>query len=77
MLIGVRTNRPGRVQGYLDGTIEDVQIYSYAITPDQVLEMVPPPRLENWVWQEDPDAVPDLIRNRVYYRSDATVTIES
>ena len=168
VLIGARTNQPGRVQDYFDGTIEDVGIYNYAMTPEQVLEMVPPPRLmidspmdggtfssseidldlrfdrpltdvsyslngsaeqtlmlENWVSQEDPDAVdiwsgsvaratfdyvkpdwaiaaefvvtyedaagvhtivrevpdwdalPDSIRNRVYYRSDASVTVDS
>jgi len=168
VLIGARLNQPGRIQDYFDGTIEDVQIYNYAMTPGQVLDVIPPPRLmiespidgttftssdidlnlsfdrpltdvsyslngspeqtlmvENWVSQEDPDvvdiwsgsvaratfdynkpdwavaaqfvvtyqdtagvhtvaydvpdwdALPEAIFNRVYYRSDATVTVES
>ena len=43
VLIGARTNQPGRIQDYFDGTIEDVEIYNYAMTPGQVLEIVPPP----------------------------------
>ena len=44
VLIGARTNQPDRIQDYFDGTIEDIEIYNYAMTPDQVLEIIPPPR---------------------------------
>ena len=46
VLIGARMNQPGRVQDYFDGTIEGVQVYNYAMSARQVVEVVPPPRLE-------------------------------
>ncbi|MBN2476321.1 MAG: LamG domain-containing protein [Pirellulales bacterium] len=46
VLIGARTNRPDRFQDYFDGTIEDVQIYNYAMGPAEIEELVSPPRLE-------------------------------
>jgi len=46
VLIGARTNQPGRIQDHFHGTIADVQIYNYAMTPVQVLKIIPPPRFE-------------------------------
>jgi len=45
ILIGARRNSPNRVQDYFDGTIEDVRIYNVAMSHDEIIDIVPAPRL--------------------------------
>jgi len=45
ILIGARRNSPNRVQDYFDGTIENVQIYNVAMSHDEIIDIVPAPRI--------------------------------
>jgi len=46
ILIGARRNdTPHTVQDYFDGTIGDVRIYNVAMSHDEIIDIVPPPRL--------------------------------
>jgi len=45
ILIGARRNSPNSVQDYFDGTIEDVRIYNVAMSHDEIIDIVPAPRL--------------------------------
>ena len=46
VLIGARRNAPGRTQDYFGGRIEAIEIYNVALSHEQIVEIVPPPRLE-------------------------------
>jgi len=45
VLIGARFEGPDDVEEFFDGTIENVRIYNEALPHEEILDLVPPPRL--------------------------------